>query len=184
MIFSLGRLVVFFNPHFHLFYPNIIIYTLLDPRVITNFSYTFLTSRCRLGARHWTAEHWVTVWGEGTGPPSTGSRYGGRHWTAEHWVTVWGEGTGPPSTGSRYGGKALDHRALGHGIVVRHWTSEHWVTVLGHRVGSISPFNGDLKLGCPRRGSQEPSLIVCTIINSSSSDLGTQLLQYTIFMNK
>ena len=44
----------------------------------------------------------------------------------------------------------------------------------GVSVGSISPFNGVLKLGCPRRGSQEPSLIAWT--NSSSSDFGTELL--------
>ena len=48
-----------------------------------------------------------------------------------------------------------------------------------HNVGNFDkyqPIQQGFETGMPRRGSQEPSLIVCTIINSSSSDLGTQLL--------
>ena len=66
-------------------------------------------------------------------------------------------------------------------IVNRYWNQEKFFVCID--LGSISPFNGVLKLGCPRiGGSQEPSLIACTIINSSSSDLGTQLpWQYIIY---
>ena len=37
--------------------------------------------------------------------------------------------TGPRSNVSWSRGKALDHRALGHGLGVRHWTTERWVMV-------------------------------------------------------
>ena len=66
-----------------------------------------------LGVRHWATDHWVMVYGQGTGPHITGS------WSRVKALDLW----------SWFSGKALDYRALGRGQGVRHWTTDHWVMV-------------------------------------------------------